>query len=179
MHRVFLYSQNYFVVLSRDVQGSAFCSPENSTTGPFLPHLALVVQDEGVLKLNILTVLEPETGTVALGEEVTSEILPTGDFEGPNLEPPTLAMGVFPDAMVCSLGNIVVVLLRGKGAMVAYELKNSGLHVIVKEDIGHYIIDAVMRYSAIEGGAEVVMLLSDNDNHKDGRIASFYFRSTV
>jgi hypothetical protein len=53
------------------------------------------------------------------------------------------------------------------------------LSLIALEGVGHYVIDAVMRYSAEVGGAEIVMLLSDEANPKDGRIVSFCFRSTV
>lgn len=170
------------VLASGDVQGAAFGLPENNKgDGPFLPHLVLVIKDGDDLKLNISTILEPEEGSVAVGEVITSEILPTSTGAA-IVDPPTLAMGVFPDVMVCTLGNIIVIVLRTTGTMIAYEFKTddnstSSVQLMTKEDVGHYVIDAVMRYSAIEGGAEIVMLLSDNDNHKDGRIVSHNFRS--
>lgn len=167
------------VVIS-DVQGAAFCLPEKVLEGPFSPHLVSVVQDNyGGMMLSISTILEPSAGSVALGKEIVSEVLPLDSYKGVNLEPPTLAMGHFPDVIVCSLGNIIAVIVRTKGAMIAYELQENGLKIIAQEDVGHYVVDAVMRYSAIEGGAEIVMLLSDSENHKDGRIASFYFRAAV
>lgn len=164
---------------SSDAQGAAFCVPEEIEGTPFLPHLVQVIQDGDTLRLTFTAVVEPAPGSVGLGQEIVSEVLPTSEFKNSTLDPPTLAMGVFPEALICSLGNIIVVVLRTMGVMLAYELKNSGLKLIVNEDIGHYVVDAVMRYSVIEGGAEIVMLLSDNENHKDGRIASYYFRSTV
>lgn len=165
------------VLASSDTQGAAFCCPENIEGKPFLPHLVQVIKAGGVLDLTITSIVEPESGSVALGDLIVSEALPTADFQATHLEPPTLAMGVFPESMVCSLGNIIVVVLRNMGAMLAYEFKNNSVHLIAKEDLGHYVVDSVMRYSAIEGSAEIVMLLSDNDNHKDGRIASYFFRS--
>jgi hypothetical protein len=132
------------------------------------------------MRLLITDVVEPAPGSVGLGKEIVSEVLPIHDYkDSPLLDAPTLAMGVFPESMICSLGNIIVVLLRAKGVMLAYEYKNGAVRSIAKENIGHYVVDAVMRYSAIEGGAEIVMLLSDNYNHKDGRIASYYFRSSA
>lgn len=157
------------------MQGAAFCLPEYEEDSHCLPLLVLVV-DEGSLKLRISTISEPQRGSLALGELITSEELPTSDLDGSVLEPPALAMGGFPDAMVCTLGNIIVVLFRAFGAMLAYEFKNNGVQMIADERVEHYIIDAVMRYSAIEGSAEIVMLLSDNDNPKDGRIVSYFFR---
>ena len=151
--------------------------PQNVDDGAFVPHLLSVVKVDASFKLTISALREPAPDSVALGGTILSEILPLAEFQGIDLEAPTLAMGNFPDAICCSLGSIIVVILRAMGAMVAYEFKNNDLQRIAKENVGHYVVDAVLRYSAIEGGAEVVMLLSDNENQKDGRIVSFYFRS--
>ena len=163
----------------RDVQGAAFCLPEGVEGIAFLPLLVLVVKDGDDLKLNISTILEPEKGSVAVGEVILTEVLPASEHRGSDFDPPTLAMGVFPDVMVCTLGNIIVVILRATGTMIAYEFKANSVHLIVTLSVDHYVIDAVMRYSAIEGGAEVLMLLSDSKNHKDGRIVSHNFRSSA
>jgi len=88
-------------------------------------------------------------------------------------------MGAFPEVLICSLGNIIVVIVRAAGFMIAYELKENALEAVVQENVGHYVIDAVMRFSAIEGGAEIVMLLSENENHKDGRIVTRNFRTSA
>ena len=162
-----------------DARGAAFCLPEDIVGGPFLPCLVQVVDHAEALRLTFTAVLEPTPGSVALGEVIISETLPTNDYKGSSLDPPTLAMGVFPEALICSLGKLIVVVCRTMGIMIAYEFKGNGVRLIAKEDIGHYVVDAVMRYSAIEGGAEIVMLLADNENPKDGRIASYHFRSSV
>lgn len=163
----------------RDVQGAAFCLPEGVEGTAFLPYLVLVVKDGDDLKLNISTILEPGKGSVAVGEVILTEVLPAPEHTGPDLDPPPLAMGVFPDVMVCTLGNIIVVILRATGTMIAYDFKANSVQLIVTISVDHYVIDAVMRYSAVEGGAEVLMLLSDSKNHKDGRIVSHNFRSSA
>lgn len=165
--------------MNRDVQGAAFCLPENIEGGPFSPHLVLVLKIQEQMILTIKAITEPTTGSIGLDKELTTTVLPLEDFDKVNLEAPTLAMGHFPDVIVCSLGNIICCLVRSKGALFAYELHGSELKKIAQEQIGHYVVDAVMRYSAIEGGAEIVMLLSDNENQKDGRISSYYFRASV
>lgn len=177
----YLTIASYFILcaFTRDVQGAAFSLPEGVEGSAFLPHLVLVIKDGDHLRLTISKILEPEKGSVAVGEEILTEVLPTLDHTGPALDAPTLAMGVFPDVMICTLGNIIVVILRAMGTMVAYEFKTNSVQLIVTVDVGHYVIDAVMRYSAIEGGAEVLMLLSDSKNHKDGRMVSHNFRSSA
>jgi hypothetical protein len=41
------------------------------------------------------------------------------------------------------------------------------------------VVDAVMRYSAVEGGAEIVLLMSDSESRRDGRVGTFCFRTTA
>lgn len=93
--------------------------------------------------------------------------------------PPALAMGTFPEAICCSLANIIVVIIRRKGLIAAFELEDDDMSLIAQEGVGHYVVDAVMRYSAEVGGAEIVMLLADDENPKDGRMVSFCFRSAA
>jgi len=162
----------------RNTHGAAFCLPEDVEGEAFLPHLVLVTKDSGDYKLTISTVLEPETGSITMGEVILSENLPK-DPENLELTAPPLAMGAFPEVLICSLGNIIVVIVRAAGFMIAYELKENALEAVVQENVGHYVIDAVMRFSAIEGGAEIVMLLSENENHKDGRIVTRNFRTSA
>lgn len=165
--------------VSDDVMGACFCQPPFVEDGPFLPLLMTVHQlDEGIY-VNVLSVTEPKKGSVQLGEIEVTRILEDAGFEDVDFEPPDLAMGSFPEAICCSLGNIVVIIIRRKGLIAAFELEEDDLSLIALEGVDHYVIDAVMRYSAEVGGAEIVMLLSDSENPKDGRMVSFCFRSAV
>jgi hypothetical protein len=167
--------------VSDDVMGACLCQPPHlaDDDGPFLPLLLTVHQLEEGIYVNVLSVTEPRKGSVKLGEiEVTRVIEETG-FEDASYDPPDLAMGSFPEAICCSLGNIVVIIIRRKGLIAAFELEEDDLSLIALEGVGHYVIDAVMRYSAEVGGAEIVMLLSDETNPKDGRMVSFCFRSAA
>ena len=165
--------------VSDDVMGACFCQPQHVEDGPFLPLLVTAHQLEEGIYVNVLSVVEVQQGSVQLGEiEVTRVIDETG-FEDIDYDPPAMAMGSFPEAILCSLGNIVVVIIRRKGLIAAFELEDDDLSLIALESIGHYVIDAVMRYSGEVGGAEIVMLLSDEQNPKDGRMVSFCFRSTA
>ena len=167
------------VQLSADVMGSCLCQPPLVDSGPFLPLVVTVHElSEGIF-VNVLSLVEPSEGSIQLGEVLVTQMIDMTDFENVNYEPPALAMGTFPEAICCSLSNIFVVIIRRKGLIAAFELEDNDLSLIAQEGVGHYIVDAVMRYSAEVGGAEIVMLLSDNDNPKDGRIVSFCFRSAA
>jgi hypothetical protein len=167
------------VIVFEDVMGACFCQPPFVDDGPFLPLLVTAHQEDEGMFVNVLSISEPSEGSIHLGNvEATEEVDLTG-YEDVDYEPPPLAMGTAPDAICCSLANIVVVIIRRKGLIVAFELDDGEITLIASEDVGHFIIDAVMRYSAEVGGAEVVMLLADNENPKDGRIVSFCFRSAV
>lgn len=167
------------VQVSDDVMGGCLCLPPYVDEGPFLPLLVAVLQIEEGIFVNVMSLLEPQRGSVGLGEiSVTLEVDLTG-FEDVDFEPPALAMGTFPEAICCSLANIVVVLIRRKGLIVAFELEDGDMSLIAREGVDHFVIDAVMRYSAEVGGAEIVMLLADDENSKDGRMVSFCFRSAA
>lgn len=167
--------------VSDDVMGACLCQPPFVEDGPFLPLLVTAHYIEGSVFVNVLSVTEPAKGSVALYEDegvVTQEISLAG-YEDCDFDPPGLAMGTFPEAICCSLSNIIVVIIRRKGLIAAFELEDEGMNLIAQEGVGHYVVDAVMRYSAEVGGAEIVMLLSDNENAKDGRMVSFCFRSAA
>jgi len=167
------------VQVSDDVMGSCLCRPPFVEQGPFLPLLVTVHNLEDGVYVNVLSVIELEEGSVELGEVEVTEMLDLSDFHDVDFDPPSLAMGSFPEAICCSLSNILVVIIRRKGLIAAFELEDDALSLIAQEGVGHYIVDAVMRYSAEVGGAEIVMLLSDTENPKDGRIVSFCFRSAA
>lgn len=167
------------VQVSDDVMGACLCQPPFVDDGPFLPLMVTVHHVEDSIYVNVLSVVEQDEGSVELGEVEISQTLDITGFALDEYEPPNLAMGTFPEAIVCSLSNIIVVIVRRKGLIAAFELEDDNLSPIAQEGVGHYVIDAVMRYSAEVGGAEIVMLLADNENLKDGRIVSFCFRSAA
>lgn len=167
------------VIVFEDVMGACLCQPPFLDDGPFLPLLVTAHQEQEGIYVNVLSITEPAEGTLELGNVEATEEVDLSGYEEMNYEPPGLAMGTTPEAICCSLANIVVVIIRRKGLIVAFELEDGDITLIASEDVGHYIIDAVMRYSAEVGGAEVVMLLADDENKKDGRMVSFCFRSAV
>jgi hypothetical protein len=165
--------------LPANLFGACLCQPRLIDDGdPFLPTLITVVIDNGRLLVNVFSIRQPKDGSIALGDMITSHVVDEYDVDGVDFDPPVLAMGPLPEVLCVSLSNIIVVILRRKGLVAAFEYDENELNIIAMECVDHFVIDAVMRYSSEVGGAEIVMLLSDITNQKDGRIVSFCFRST-
>jgi hypothetical protein len=165
--------------LPSNILGACLCQPLYvDYAEPFLPILVTVESIDGQLTVNAVTIKEPKDGSISLADVVASQVIEDFDAGGSDFVPPALAMGPLPEALCVSLSNIVVVILRRKGLVAAFEYEENELNIIAMEFVDHFVIDAVMRYSSDIGGAEIVMLLSDSDNGKDGRIVSFCFRST-
>jgi hypothetical protein len=165
--------------LCSDILGACLCQPPDTEYEAFMPLMLFVVENEDDLVVCISAVVEDGEDSVGLTEVMTDALIEQGPYQSLEFEPPTLAMGTYPEVLCCSLGSTIVVIVRRKGLVVAYELAETGLELIAQENVGHYVIDAVMRYSASEGGAEVVLLMSDEENPRDGRVGTFCFRTAT
>jgi len=165
--------------VSADMLGACLCQPLLAEDGPFLPLLVTVHSIKNGTWVNVMSIEEPKEGSIVLGDVMATELIDESEASEIEFDPPGMAMGPLPEALCVSLSNIVVVILRRKGLVAAFELEENELNLIAQENVDHYVIDAVMRYSAEVGGAEIVMLLSDVENPKDGRIVSFCFRSAI
>jgi len=144
-----------------------------------MPLLLFVVESESDLVVCVSAVTEGADISIALTEVMTDALIELAPYKDFDFTPPTLSMGTWPEVLCCSLGSTIVIIVRRKGLVVAYELADTGLELIAEENVGHYVVDAVMRYSAVEGGAEIVLLMSDSENPRDGRVGTFCFRSAV
>ena len=145
-----------------------------------MPLLLFVVEsEERDLVVCVSAVMETSSASsIGLTDVMTDALIEMGPYHDiPAYEAPTLAMGSWPEILCCSLGSTIVVIVRRKGLVVAYELADTGLELIAQEHVGQFVVDAVMRYSAVEGGAEIVLLMSDSENPRDGRVGTFCFRT--
>lgn len=172
------FSQLFFVFYS-DVLGACLCRPPDVGYEAWMPLLLFVVEHDNDLVVCVSAVTEESETSVGLTEVMTDALIETGPYENMDFQPPTLAMGTWPEVLCCSLGSTIVIIVRRKGLVIAYELAETGLELIAQENVGHYVVDAVMRYSALEGGAEIVLLMSDSENPRDGRVGTFCFRSAA
>ena len=167
------------LIFSSDVMGACLCLPPEVGYEAWMPLLLFVVESEGDLVVCVSGVTETSETSIGLTEIMTDALIEQAPYANMDFEPPTLAMGTWPEVLCCSLGSTIVIIVRRKGLVVAYELAETGLELIAQENVGHYVVDAVMRYSAVEGGAEIVLLMSDSNNPRDGRVGTFCFRTAA
>eukprot|EP00536_Pseudo-nitzschia_multiseries_P007798 jgi/Psemu1/256590/estExt_Genewise1Plus.C_1870025 len=165
------------VCASYEILGACLCQPPGLEFEPFMPLMVFVVEENNELIVCVAAVTQEGENAVGLTEVMTDALIEQGPYRSFDFEPPTLAMGTYPEVLCCSLGSTVVVIIRRKGIVAAFELADSGLELIAQENVGHYVVDAVMRYNSKEGGAEIVLLMSDADNRRDGRVGTFCFRT--
>ena len=159
-----------------DVLGACLCRPPDVGYEAWMPLLLFVVESERDMVVCVSAVTEAGEASIGLTDVMTDALIELEPYEPFDFQPPTLAMGTWPEVLCCSLGSTIVIIVRRKGLVVAYELADTGLELIAQENVGHYVVDAVMRYSAVEGGAEIVLLMSDSENPRDGRVGTFCFR---
>eukprot|EP00980_Cylindrotheca_fusiformis_P028887 scaffold22668_cov161-Cylindrotheca_fusiformis.AAC.4 len=162
-----------------NVLGACLCSPPDVGYEAWMPLLLFVLEAGEDLVVCVSAVTETSEVSIGLTDVMTDALIELAPYKDLEFEPPTLAMGSWPEVLCCSLGTTIVIIVRRKGLVVAYELAETGLELIAQENVGHFVVDAVMRYSALEGGAEIVLLMSDSENPRDGRVGTFCFRTVV
>lgn len=144
-----------------------------------MPLLLFVLEAGEDLVVCVSAVTETSDVSIGLTDVMTDALIELAPYQDLEFEPPTLAMGSWPEVLCCSLGTTIVIIIRRKGLVIAYELAETGLELIAQESVGRFVVDAVMRYSALEGGAEIVLLMSDAENARDGRVGTFCFRTAI
>lgn len=167
-------------LLSDSVSGACLCMPITEPTEVGLP-LAAMVECEGETDafVSILPLVEAASGSFAPAGVRANFLVDLSSYAKDELAAPAFSMGTLPEVLCLSLSNILVVIFRRKGLVVAFEIEDEGLSLIAEECVEHFVADGVMRFSAELGGLELVMLLVDGENNKDGRVVSFSFRAVA
>jgi len=159
--------------VSSNVLGAAFFRPYVMSDA-FLP---LLVTADKMREKEIIIEVQPlvesiSTGSLGVGDVLTCVIIDQRKVRKTNLTPPTLAMGTWPEVFICCYENLIIATIRRKGLLVAYEFSDGDLVLVRTDFFDHYVVDAAVRGGTHEGEAEVVLLLADSDNPRDGRVVS-------
>lgn len=161
--------------ISSNVFGAALFHSTQSSGIKALPCVAYVVQDEmSQLLLNIQELIvtgeAPNENTLSLGATIDSVHLDVDDTK--SYDAPPLSMGTSPEALCCCHKGFIVAVMRKNGLVFAYYLTNGTLSIIGRIDIGHFVVDAAIRSGSADHEVELVLLLAETSDVKDGRIAS-------
>ena len=128
------------------------------------------MESDIVIKVEPL-VQDPSTGELAVAELSIGAIIDLSSVRRVAFSPPGLAMVGWPEVICCSCGGIIVACIRRKGLVVAYDCKEE-LSLIRQDHVGNYIVDAALRKGVGEVDVELVLLLADSENQRDGFVVS-------
>ncbi|KAL9183263.1 hypothetical protein ACHAXT_005050 [Thalassiosira profunda] len=166
--------------VSNLVLGAALCCPASSAAAmpayflPFIVTISMDVTSQLVLDVEDLQ-NDEDSGAIVRGNILASTVL---DHLGPAeagefFEPPSMSMGASPEALCCCHGGFIAVIVRSRGLVYAYDFSsNEDLVLVGKTTLGQYIVDAAIRSSGVKDRAELVLLLCEGDDAKDGRVVT-------
>ena len=159
--------------------GALMVPPNVSKSDPFLPYVVSVNMD--VMSKLVLDVERLNNATsegLIRGEIVSSTVLDIGDSFDEKFDPPPLSMGSTPEVLCCTLADFIVAVVRREGTVFAFNFSNdAGLVPVGSSRLGQYIVDATLRSGSEAGVVEVVLLLCENEDPKDGRVATITMRA--
>ncbi|KAL7470716.1 hypothetical protein ACHAXS_010969 [Conticribra weissflogii] len=175
-----LDGQNTLVPISQNVMGTALYNPPSSVTSltHFLPLLVTVVDEQSQFILCVESLTDEVEGKSCLGRgsilaSVVLDIEDESSIEA--FEPPHMSMGSSPEALCCCKNGFIVTVIRRMGLVFIYDFSNGDLSLVGKSRLTQYIVDAAIREGDVHNEADVVelvMLVSENEDPKDGRIAN-------
>ena len=87
-----------------------------------------------------------------------------------------MSMGHTPEVLCCCHDDFIVVVIRRKGLIFAYDFSSEDELVFIgKSKLRHYVVDAAIRSSDVSfGSVELVALLCDTEDLKDGLVATVH-----
>ena len=112
--------------------------------------------------------------TIVRGSIIASTVLDLdGVDEDESYEPPSMSMGYTPEVLCCCHDGFIFVIIRRQGFVLAYDFSSDDELILVgKTRLGQYVVDAAVRSSDIaDDSVELVVLLSESEDSKDGRVA--------
>lgn len=171
-----MYSDS-LLCISNVILGAALYRPTASSASPchFLPFVITISKDiTSQIVLDIEDLMET-SGTLVRGNIVATTVLDTSDVDGDeSYEPPSMSMGLTPEVLCCCHDGFIVVIIRRKGFVLAYDFSSDDELILVgKSRLGQYVVDAAIRSSDVaEESVELVALLCESEDHKDGRVAA-------
>jgi hypothetical protein len=158
-----------------NVLGAALYRPSASSVSPchFLPFVITISKDiTSQVVLDIEDLLET-SGALVRNGIVASTVLDVGDVDE-SYEPPSMSMGHTPEVLCCCHDEFIVVVIRRKGFVLAYDFSSDNELILVgKSRLGQYVVDAAIRSSdVVDESVELVALLCESEDSKDGRVAT-------
>ena len=168
-------SGSRMLCISNVVLGAALYQPPSTDSLPqyTLPNIVIISKDVTSRLIMDIEDLREESDNLVGGDIVASAVLDLGDEElDESYDPPSMSMGPSPEVLCCCNDGFIVTAVRRKGLVFAFDFSDGDLTLIGKSNLGQYVVDVAIRSGNVDGEAELILLLCENDDQKDGRIAS-------
>lgn len=164
--------------ISSDILGAALFSSFSNCTSrcSFEPNLVTASKDQvsGDLLVEMFSLYNDELSGNQLKKKRDAKVFINIKRTLDSLiTEPTMVMGTLPPIFCLCCGYHVVIILRSIGILVTYIFIDGEFCFKDIKELGHYVVDAAIKRSQMNGkDVEVVTLLSDRDNPKDGQIST-------
>ena len=152
--------------ISTNVLGAAFCCPPKLEKDglSFTPLVCLITEEMDVLigeRMQYLQIEKLKINDIEFSlsrEEVLERIL-LDVGERNHFQEPILATGPSPLVLILSLENVIVVIFRSYGLVMAF-LYDGSITKLGHKNTNHYIVDASICRGDVKGEVKVIVLLS-------------------
>ena len=162
--------------LSTDALGGAFFNQNSFGSDAFEPFVVILSgtslgDDRLDISLDMYRLIIDQDEEIFLIEETAA----TAQFscsKDDRTSAPTMAMGTSPMCFCLSHRNAIIAIVRDEGLFVVYRYADGKLNLVDKIRHNRYVVDAAIKDQDEADGVDIVALLCDNDNVKDGRIVT-------
>lgn len=174
-----MFGNSNALKVSSNVLGAALFSTfsDGNSTDSFEPFLVTVSEDQDKTSITV--------EIFVLSMAIATKVLEKGplyaktklDFDmkyGTYIPEPAMAMGTLPQAFCLCCGQYVVIILRAMGILFALIRDNNKLSCIGKQELDHFVVEAAIKHGKEDGTVEVIALLCEQENLKDGRIVTIH-----
>ena len=166
-----------------DILGAALTKPleskdENSEYTPLIVTVCRGEDEEAIIEVMAIRI-DSSLGNFQKGNVKARAVIPEAMLSDSDALEPTMAMGTLPPIHCCCLGDKIVIIFRRTGLVYVYEFLGEELQLYGQKNLGQYVIDASIRIGRSLEDKEVVLLLSDTDNAKDGGVATLILSPTL
>jgi hypothetical protein len=168
-HCILMGNEASRLCLSPHVLGAALYRPMSAVRN-FLPYVIYITEVEAAQVCLTIQELHGDTdAALSLGDIKGSAHI---DVNGVQYDAPPLSMGTSPEALCCCQDGFIVAVMRTNGLVIAYDFTNEKLSLVDSITLGCYVVDAAMQPGSNGNEVEVVLLLCEADDAKDGRVAT-------
>ena len=171
-----LFSRSSTKCMSTNILGASLLCPIANSLNPFTafePYLVIVSRvdesESAIVKIFELS-KDDTTGDIQKVLLDSETLIIEHKGMNDNISTPTMALGNLPEIFCLCCNLYVIVIIRQIGSVVLYSFVQKKLTFTERKELGNFVIDAAIKENDCK--VELVVLLSEKDDIRDGRIAT-------